>query len=137
MEAGGKRWALPGDMATVDADGTITVLGRGSLCINTGGEKVFPDEVEARPEELRRRRRRRRRRRARRALRRTGGGRGATACRVPVDGEALRAQCRGQLAGYKVPRQVVVADAITRSPAGKADYRWAKAFASAKLTGDN
>ena len=42
----GRRWALPGDMATVDADGTITVLGRGSLCINTGGEKVFPDEVE-------------------------------------------------------------------------------------------
>ena len=47
MEAGGRRWALPGDMATVEADGTITVLGRGSLCINTGGEKVFPDEVEA------------------------------------------------------------------------------------------
>ena len=47
VEAGGKRWALPGDMATVDADGTIAILGRGSLCINTGGEKVFPDEVEA------------------------------------------------------------------------------------------
>ena len=47
VETAGKRWALPGDMATVEADGTITVLGRGSLCINTGGEKVFPDEVEA------------------------------------------------------------------------------------------
>ena len=46
VEPAGRRWALPGDMATVEADGTITVLGRGSLCINTGGEKVFPDEVE-------------------------------------------------------------------------------------------
>ena len=47
VERGGVRWALPGDQATVAEDGTITVLGRGSLCINTGGEKVFPDEVEA------------------------------------------------------------------------------------------
>ncbi len=47
VTAGGRRWALPGDQATVDPDGTIVVLGRGSLCINTGGEKVFPDEVEA------------------------------------------------------------------------------------------
>jgi acyl-CoA synthetase (AMP-forming)/AMP-acid ligase II len=47
VEARDKRWALPGDLATVDVDGAIAVLGRGSLCINTGGEKVFPDEVEA------------------------------------------------------------------------------------------
>ena len=47
MEARGQRWALPGDLATVNGDGSIVVLGRGSLCINTGGEKVFPDEVEA------------------------------------------------------------------------------------------
>ena len=47
VEHGGRRWALPGDLATVEADGAINVLGRGSLCINTGGEKVFPDEVEA------------------------------------------------------------------------------------------
>ena len=52
-----------------------------------------------------------------------------------VDGEALRAECRGRLAGYKVPRQVVVTDAITRSPSGKADYRWAKAFASSAPAG--
>ena len=45
-EAGGKRWVLPGDMAMVEADGTITLLGRGSVSINTGGEKVFPEEVE-------------------------------------------------------------------------------------------
>src|SRR5262249_30226355 len=47
VEIDGVRWSLPGDMATVDADGTIRVLGRGSLCINTGGEKVYPEEVEA------------------------------------------------------------------------------------------
>ncbi len=43
----GERWVLLGDMATIDADGTISVLGRGSVCINTGGEKVYPEEVEA------------------------------------------------------------------------------------------
>ncbi len=131
VEAGGKRWALPGDVATVEADSTITVLGRGSLCINTGGEKVFPDEVEA-------------------ALKSCDVVEDALVVGVPderfgervvavvqprpgctIDGQELRAQCRVQLAGYKVPRQVVVADVITRSPAGKADYRWAKAFASA------
>ena len=53
-----------------------------------------------------------------------------------VDSETLRALCRGKMAGYKVPRQVVMADAITRSPSGKADYRWAKAFVLATLTGD-
>src|SRR5262249_1822543 len=47
VEVDGVRWSLPGDMATIDADGTIRVLGRGSLCINTGGEKVYPEEVEA------------------------------------------------------------------------------------------
>jgi 3-oxocholest-4-en-26-oate---CoA ligase len=47
IEFGGRPWALPGDMATVDADGTIRLLGRGSLCVNTGGEKVYPEEVEA------------------------------------------------------------------------------------------
>jgi len=133
VERAGRRWALPGDMATVDADGTITILGRGSLCINSGGEKVFPDEVEA-------------------ALKGCAGVEDAIVVGVPderfgervvavvqaraggsVDGEALRHQCRGQVAGYKVPRHVVVADAIVRSPTGKADYRWAKAFALAAL----
>jgi acyl-CoA synthetase (AMP-forming)/AMP-acid ligase II len=50
-----------------------------------------------------------------------------------VDSEALRTLCRGKIAGYKVPRQVVVADTITRSPSGKADYRWAQAFALTTL----
>jgi acyl-CoA synthetase (AMP-forming)/AMP-acid ligase II len=137
VESAHTRWALPGDMAMVDADGTITVLGRGSLCINTGGEKVFPDEVEA-------------------ALKTCADIEDVVVVGVPderygervvavvqpragcqVDGEDLRTLCREKMAGYKVPRQVVMADAITRSPSGKADYRWAKAFALRKLTGEN
>ncbi len=133
VESVGKRWALPGDMATVDSDGAITVLGRGSLCINTGGEKVFPDEVEV-------------------AVKSCADVEDVVVVGVPderfgervvavvqpragcqVDIEELRTLCRGRMAGYKVPRQVVVADAITRSPSGKADYRWAKAFALATL----
>jgi acyl-CoA synthetase (AMP-forming)/AMP-acid ligase II len=137
VKSGGRRWALPGDMATVDTDGTITVLGRGSLCINTGGEKVFPDEVEAVvkicadvedvvvvgvPDE-------------RYGERVVAVVQPRTGCQV--DGEAVRSLCRGKLAGYKVPRRVVVVDAISRSPNGKADYTWAKAFASAVLSGGN
>ncbi len=133
VEAGGRRWALPGDMATVDADGTITILGRGSLCINTGGEKVFPDEVEA-------------------VLKGRYDIEDAVVVGVPdehygqsvvavvqprrgcqIDDDALRSACRQSLAAYKVPRRVVVVDAIARSPSGKADYMWAKAFASATL----
>ncbi len=135
VEASGRRWALPGDMATVDADGTITFLGRGTLCINTGGEKVFPDEVEA-------------------AVKRCDEVEDVVVVGVPddrygervvavvapragcrVDAEALRTRCRQWLAGYKVPRHVVVVGAIKRSPSGKADYLWAKALAIATLTG--
>jgi acyl-CoA synthetase (AMP-forming)/AMP-acid ligase II len=135
VEAGGRRWALPGDMATVGSDGTITVLGRGSLCINTGGEKVFPDEVEA-------------------VVKSCDGVEDAVVVGVPderfgervvavvqarpglrIDADVVRARCREVLAGYKVPRQVVVADAVVRSPAGKADYRWAKDFALARAGG--
>ena len=135
VEAAGRRWALPGDMATVDADGTITFLGRGSLCINTGGEKVFPDEVEA-------------------AVKRCTEVEDVVVVGVPderygervvavvqpragcrIDGDALRTRCRECLAGYKVPRHVVVVGAIKRSPSGKADYPWARAFALTTLTG--
>jgi acyl-CoA synthetase (AMP-forming)/AMP-acid ligase II len=125
----GRRWALPGDRATVEVDGSIVVLGRGSLCINTGGEKVFPDEVEAvlkgadevadavvvgLPDELL--------------------GERVVAVVSPrpgrhVDAEMLREHCRRELAGYKTPRQILVAGAVERSPTGKADYRWARAFA--------
>jgi len=129
VEAEGHRWVLPGDMATVDQDGTIVILGRGSLCINTGGEKVFPDEVEA-------------------AVREFHDVADVVVVGVPderygervaaivqsrvgsdIDPEALRAMCRKHLADYKVPRVIVAADTISRTPAGKVDYQWAKAFA--------
>ena len=131
VEAGGARWALSGDVATVGADGTITVLGRGSLCINTGGEKVFPEEVEA-------------------VLKEHGDVEDALVVGVPddyygervsavvqsrpgadVEPESLRAFCRARLAGYKVPKTIAVVAAVKRSVAGKADYRWARAAAAA------
>jgi fatty-acyl-CoA synthase len=128
VEIDGERWALPGDMATIDADGTIHLLGRGSLCINTGGEKVYPEEVEAAlkahpaiadavvvgiPDER--------------------WGQRVAAVVQPVEGAAapdlpeVQEWCRGRLAGYKVPRSVHVVDEVQRNPAGKADYAWAKA----------
>ena len=131
VERDGQRWAISGDMGTLEADGTITVLGRGSLCINTGGEKVFPDEVEA-------------------VLRAHPAVYDAVVVGAPdkrwgqrvvaivqttneitkVDAAELRGFCRASLAGYKVPKDVVFVDEIVRSPAGKADYRWAARVAS-------
>ena len=129
VEVDGERWVLTGDMATVDDDGTITLLGRGSGCINTGGEKVFPEEVEA-------------------VLKAHPGvydavvvgvdderwGQAVTAVVRPVRPDDplddLDAHCRERLAGYKVPKRVVVVPEIERSPAGKADYRWARAVAA-------
>jgi acyl-CoA synthetase (AMP-forming)/AMP-acid ligase II len=132
VEVEGSRWVLTGDMAMVEADGTVRLLGRGSGCINTGGEKVFPEEVESAlkshpdvydvvvvgtPDER--------------------WGQQVTAVVQPVPGaqptlESLADHCRAQLAGYKVPRSVVVVDQVVRSPAGKADYRWALAAAQAQ-----
>ena len=133
VEARGQRWALPGDLATVDADGSIVVLGRGSLCINTGGEKVFPDEVEA-------------------ALKDDPAVRDAVVVGAPdprfgervvalvlaragheIDPEAVRRHVHTRLSGFKVPRDVLVVDHIVRSPSGKADYPWAQAVAEAAL----
>ncbi|MEU8586082.1 acyl-CoA synthetase [Streptomyces sp. NPDC048664] len=128
----GERWVLLGDMATVDEDGVVTVLGRGSQCINTGGEKVYPEEVEQ-------------------ALKSHPDVYDALVAGVPDakwgnhvaavvqvrEGadrpslEEIQSHCRTQLAGYKVPRQLVIADAIRRSPSGKADYRWARQVAVA------
>ncbi|RCG17397.1 acyl-CoA synthetase [Streptomyces diacarni] len=127
FEAGGARWVLLGDVATVDEAGVVTVLGRGSQCINTGGEKVFPEEVEE-------------------ALKShpdvydalvTGvpdqrwGNRVAAVVQLragaaALTGDAVRAHARERLAGYKVPRTVVFCDLVQRSPSGKADYRWAR-----------
>ena len=119
---GGVRCSVPGDFATVDAGGSIVLLGRGSVSINTGGEKVFPDEVEA-------------------AIKSFPGVRDTlvvgipdtrlgqivaaaveTALPEPLKIEALQAHVRGQLAGYKVPRVVMAVESIERGPNGKADY---------------
>ena len=126
VEVDGVRWVLTGDMATIEADGTIRLLGRGSGCINTGGEKVYPEEVES-------------------VLKAHPSvydvlvvgvdddrwGQRVAAVVQPVDGievtlVELAAYCRGAIAGYKVPRSLVTVDRIERSPAGKADYRWAQ-----------
>jgi acyl-CoA synthetase (AMP-forming)/AMP-acid ligase II len=126
VDAHGVRWSVPGDLATVDADGVVTLLGRGSQCINTGGEKVYPEEVEE-------------------ALKAHPAIYDALVVGVPDErwGERVVAvveprgderpsleevteHCRRTLAGYKVPRALTFVDAVQRSPAGKADYRWAK-----------
>ncbi|MFZ4519920.1 MAG: acyl-CoA synthetase [Microthrixaceae bacterium] len=130
VEIDGTRYVISGDMATVEADGSVTLLGRGSQCINTGGEKVYPEEVESVlkghpavydilvvgvPHER--------------------WGEQVTAVVQPVPGvepdlESLREFGRASLAGYKLPRSLVVVDAVVRSPAGKADYRWARTTAT-------
>jgi acyl-CoA synthetase (AMP-forming)/AMP-acid ligase II len=121
----GKRYSMPGDFARVEADGSITLLGRGSTSINSGGEKIYPEEVEQAikshpdafdavvvgvPDER--------------------WGSRVAAVVAPRPGatltlEALQAHCRRHIAGFKVPRQLTLVDAIERSPAGKPDYRWA------------
>ena len=131
VEVDGVRWVLPGDMATVEADGSVTVFGRGSLVVNTGGEKVYPEEVElalvSHPEVVD-------------AL--VVGlpddhwGERVVAVLEPVRGcrpsvEDLAAHCASQVARYKLPREVHLVDRVRRSPAGKGDYRWAKAVAAA------
>jgi acyl-CoA synthetase (AMP-forming)/AMP-acid ligase II len=130
VEAEGKRWSFPGDLATVEGDGTITLLGRGSSCINSGGEKIYPEEVEdtlkAHPEVYD-------------ALvvgapdERWGEKVVAVVQARPGTSptlEDLQAHCRSQLAGYKVPRALHLVDQVQRQPSGKPDYRWAKSVAS-------
>ena len=133
VAADGVRWSVPGDHARIEDDGTITLLGRGSVSINTGGEKVYPEEVEA-------------------ALKGDPNVFDAVVVGVPDErwGERvvalvqprsgmepgfddLDAHVRQQVAGYKAPRDVVLVDAIVRSPSGKPDYRWAKATAIDRL----
>jgi 3-oxocholest-4-en-26-oate---CoA ligase len=133
-EIDGVRYSFPGDYATVEADGSITLLGRGSVCINTAGEKVFPEEVEE-------------------AVKRHGAISDALVVGVPderfgerviavasftdsedpgnCDEPALIDYCREHLAGYKVPKGIVFVDQVRRAPNGKADYKWAKATALA------
>lgn len=121
----GVRYAIPGDYATVEEDGTVTMLGRGSVSINTGGEKVYPEEVEAAlkghpdvfdalvvgvPDER--------------------YGQHVAAVVAPRKGTRpslaeLDAFVRKDIAGYKVPRSLWLVEEIKRSPAGKPDYKWA------------
>jgi acyl-CoA synthetase (AMP-forming)/AMP-acid ligase II len=130
----GKRFAVSGDFAVVEEDGTMTLLGRGSVCINSGGEKIFPEEVEAAlkahpavfdavvvgvPDER--------------------WGERVAAVVQPRPGEQptvedLDAHCRQHVAGYKVPKEVHLVTRIERSPSGKPDYPWAKKVATATLT---
>ncbi len=126
---GGQRYSFPGDFAKVAADGSLILLGRGSACINTGGEKVFPEEVEE-------------------ALKAHDSvwdalvvgvpderfGERVTAVVSPRPGQAideadLVAFARQRLAGYKMPRRVIVARTVQRAANGKADYKWAKTVA--------
>jgi len=126
----GKRYAVPGDLARLEEDGSVTLLGRGSTCVNTGGEKVFPEEVEGAlkscpdvfdalvigiPDELLGQRVA--------ALVQVREGRAA-------DLAAIEAHVREQVAGYKVPRSIWLVDAISRGPAGKPDYAWAHRHAA-------
>jgi fatty-acyl-CoA synthase len=128
----GVRYSFPGDFATVEIDGSITLLGRGSQCINTGGEKVFTEEVEE-------------------AIKRHPDVEDCLVVGLPderlgnrvvavysqragtslVGEDGLREHVRSQLAGYKAPKQSILVDIVQRAPNGKADYKWAKATAEA------
>jgi len=131
VDPDGERWVLPGDYATIEADGTLNLLGRGSVCINTGGEKVYPEEVEA-------------------ALKEHPAvfdavvvgvpderfGERVAAIVTPREGteptlEELQAFCATKVARYKMPRQLHVTDEIPRTPVGKPDYRQALRLATA------
>ena len=123
-EFGGVRYSIPGDWATIEADGMITLLGRGSQCINTGGEKVFPEEVEevlkihpsvedalvfGLPDE------------------RFGQRIAAVVSLAPdaepiEDPKAIVDAVRERISSYKLPRDVVVVDTVPRAANGKADY---------------
>ncbi len=132
----GVRYAIPGDYAQVEEDGTVTMLGRGSVSINSGGEKVYPEEVEA-------------------ALKGHPDVFDALVVGVPDPryGQQVaavvqaRPGCRpslaeldsfvrSEIAGYKVPRSLWFVDEVKRSPAGKPDYRWAKEQTEARPADD-
>lgn len=132
----GVRYAIPGDYAQVEEDGTVTMLGRGSVSINSGGEKIYPEEVEA-------------------ALKGHPDvfdalvvgvpdpryGQHVAAVVQPRPGTRpslaeLDSFVRSEIAGYKVPRSLWLVDEVKRSPAGKPDYRWAKEQTEARPADD-
>ncbi|MCP3983551.1 MAG: acyl-CoA synthetase [bacterium] len=132
IQVEGKAWLLTGDAAQLEEDESITVFGRGSNCINSGGEKIFPEEVEqalkahpdildclvvGTPDER--------------------WGRKVTAVvavrndrKISLD--EIQKEIRTQIAGYKVPRELHVVDEIQRAPSGKPDYQWAEAYAASR-----
>jgi len=129
----GVRYSIPGDWCTVGADGSLTLLGRGSVCINTAGEKVYPEEVEE-------------------ALKTHGDVEDALVVGVPDDKwgqsvtglvelregasceeSALREHVRGKLAGYKTPKRIFTVPRMFRAPNGKADYKGATRYALNEL----
>ena len=129
----GVRYSFPGDYALVEADGTITLLGRGSNCINTAGEKVYPEEVEE-------------------AVKRNSDiydclvvgmkddrfGQRVVALASFEEGHEITEQelisyTRENLAGYKLPKQVLFVEEVMRAPNGKANYKWAKETAEKEL----
>ena len=126
----GVRYSFPGDMAKIAADGSLILLGRGSQVINSGGEKIFPEEVEE-------------------AVKRVPGvvdclvvgleddrfGQSVTAVVACSDGatveeSAVIASVKRELAGFKAPRRVVFVGTVPRAPNGKADYKTAKRLAA-------
>ncbi len=127
----GERYSFPGDFATVEEDGTLILLGRGSQIINTGGEKVFPEEVEE-------------------AVKRVDGildclvvgvpdekfGNAVTAVASLVNGASVEestiiASVKAELAGFKAPKSVIFVDHVPRAPNGKANYKAATEIATA------
>jgi 3-oxocholest-4-en-26-oate---CoA ligase len=130
----GVRYSIPGDFASVEPDGRIVLLGRGSVSINSGGEKIYPEEVEA-------------------AIKSHPDVYDCTVVGVPDDRwgqrvaavvqpreagtltlESIQEHCREHVAGYKVPRELHLVASIVRSPSGKPDYRWAKDVATGVAT---
>jgi acyl-CoA synthetase (AMP-forming)/AMP-acid ligase II len=117
----------------LESDGSITVLGRGSTCINSGGEKIFPEEVEQ-------------------CLKQHATVSDALVVGLPderwgervvavvelraegaIDELALREHCRGLIAGYKIPRRIVFVEQVSRTNTGKPDYSWAEKIAAAAI----
>ena len=133
-EVDGVRYSFPGDYAKLEADGTITLLGRGSNCINSAGEKIYPEEVEE-------------------ALKKDASvfdclvvgmpdekfGQKIVAVVSTVDNQQINEaelieNTRKSIAGYKLPKIILFTDEVQRAPNGKANYKWAKTFAEEQLT---